>query len=237
LNKVLIILLTLTWFQFKSKSQTDSIKLTDGRWAPYLSIKQTRQANAPLIIALHGYGMDENQMATLANPDFDFECHYLSLRAFCPLGKGEYAWFNISGSLDSLEYDKGEINKTMTLLTDFIEKVSKEYESSSIYLIGYSQGATLLFSYASQAHEHIKAMAAFSGVALYQTGSKVNALPFFIGHDQYDVLISKADIEASQEYLQRLGAKIEFHQYPVPHVIAAKGRRDLAAWLKSQIEK
>ena len=237
MSRTLLSLLILSFFYSKTKAQSDSVRIKVGRWAHYIRIKTTKKLNAPLIIGLHGYGMDENQMATLVNPDFDFDCHYLSLRGFIPMGRSEYSWFSISGTPPQLEYDKQEIEEVMDLLSDFIDKLSKRYMTDEIYLIGYSQGATLLYSYASRAHSAVKAMAAFSGTALYRPAGEKRALSFFIGHGKLDPLISESDIKESQQYLQQMGIQVDFNEYTVPHVVSKQGRRDLAAWLKALQKK
>ena len=176
-------------------------------------------------------------MATLVNPELDFDCHYLAIRGFIPLSIHENSWFEVSGTPEQLEYDKAEVDEVMELLTECILKLSRQYKSNSVYLVGYSQGATLLYSYAPLAPDVIKGMVAFSGKLLYPTVGKNPGLPFFIGHGTLDGLISIQDIGQSKSYLEQKGLKVDLKTYRVPHVVSKQGRRDMATWLKALQEK
>ncbi len=119
----------------------------------------------------------------------------------------------------------------MNKLTSFIAKANEQYQPKEVYLVGYSQGATLLYSYAVKAHATVKGIAAFSGTALYRPQGKNPGLPFFIGHGSLDHLIYQTDMDQSQQYLEQMGIEVKYNSYAVPHVVSKQGRRDLASWL------
>ena len=223
----------------KANAQEQSkVRLPTGEHVPLIEIKSTTDKSAPLLIGLHGYGMDENQMATLVNPALGFECNYIAIRGFVSLGKGEFAWFPIRETSAGPEINAEDIEESITKLNVTIKALIERYKPSGVYLIGYSQGAGLAYSYAWQALPEIKGIAAFSGTLLNEvSGSFDKPLPFFTGHGNFDSLISQEEILKTKATLEAAGARVSFHAYNVPHVVSKRGRTDLAAWLGTLIEK
>ena len=60
-------------------------------------------------------------------------------------------------------------------------------------------------------------------------------LPIFMAHGQYDDLIPMARARASRETLEKLGYKIEWHDYPMPHSVCAPEIADISAFFSKVI--
>jgi phospholipase/carboxylesterase len=60
-------------------------------------------------------------------------------------------------------------------------------------------------------------------------------IPIFMGHGQHDDLIPLARARTSREHLEKLGYKIEWHEYPMPHSVCAPEIADLSAFLSKII--
>jgi phospholipase/carboxylesterase len=56
-----------------------------------------------------------------------------------------------------------------------------------------------------------------------------------MAHGQYDDLIPIQRARQSREYLEKLGYKIEWHEYPMPHSVCAPEIADLSAFLSKII--
>ena len=219
--------------------QDQTLTLTVGsEQVPYTIIKQADKPDAPLLIGLHGYGMDEYQMQTLVNPNLAFDCHYIAIRGFQEIGPGEFGWFTVWDEGGHPAYDQAQVAASLEKLDQAIKAAIAQFEALQIFLIGYSQGAGMALNYAWQANEKVIGIAAFAGFLTHQVDGPVKeGLPVFIGHGAFDALIDSATIEDSRNRLEKAGARVLLNTYTVPHVVSAQGRRDMASWLKTILDK
>lgn len=99
-----------------------------------------------LVIFLHGYGSDANDLMSLSN-EFSDEfnnIHYISAEApfLCEAGFG-YQWFSLQDITPSAIISS--ITNNYKILEDFIEEQSKRLQINydHIFLLGFSQGAMM----------------------------------------------------------------------------------------------
>ena len=108
-------------------------------------------------------------------------------------------------------------------------------------LAGFSQGGAIVLQTALRYPERLAGVIALScylplaGTLATERSEANQSLPIFMGHGQYDDLIPLHRARASREHLEKLGYKIEWHDYPMPHSVCAPEIADLAAFLSKII--
>src|SRR5262245_17570874 len=77
--------------------------------------------SAPLVMLLHGYGSNEEDLIGLASA-FDPRVLTLSLRAPLPLGYGSFAWFEIAFTQEGIAVDAHQAVRSGAIVADCIER-------------------------------------------------------------------------------------------------------------------
>jgi phospholipase/carboxylesterase len=104
-------------------------------------------------------------------------------------------------------------------------------------LAGFSQGGAIVLQTALRHPERLAGVMALStylplASTLGAERSEANRdLPIFMAHGQHDDLIPIQRARQSREYLEKLGYKIEWHEYPMPHSVCAPEIGDISAFL------
>ena len=113
--------------------------------------------------------------------------------------------------------------------------------ASKIVLAGFSQGGAIVLQTALRYPERLAGVVALStylplAAAVAAERSDANRdLPMFMAHGQYDDLIPMSRARASREHLEKLGYKIEWHDYPMPHSVCAPEIADISAFFSRVI--
>ena len=148
--------------------------------------KESVGKGAPLLLLLHGFGANEDDLFSLA-PYLDQRFLVISPRAPVPLSPVSHAWFNLGFSTDGLIIDPREVERARESLCQFISEVIARYgvDPTAIYLLGFSQGAMIGLTLALLNPNLIAGVVALSGRALADTigkipdRSKLTGLPIF----------------------------------------------------------
>ena len=126
--------------------------------------KKSPIINSPLILLLHGYGSNEQDLFSFANL-LPKDSTIISLRAPLSLFPNSYAWYNIyyDGSVKNYDIKKAKSirDKLINELDYFIKKFN--CDSKRISLIGFSQGAILGHGIVQCSESKIKNLVALSG--------------------------------------------------------------------------
>ena len=110
--------------------------------------KNKTQENPPLLLLLHGYGSNENDLFAFAeylHPTF----LVVSLRAPYALPMMGYAWYSIHFDAEQGKWsDDKEAIKSRELVLQFLDELMEihPYEKSQVHLLGFSQGAILSYA-------------------------------------------------------------------------------------------
>lgn len=100
----------------------------------------TSDLTAPLVVCLHGQGMNETAFAAILQRLFSLPAHFLIPRATIPIGDEEGAsWYHYDGDQ---EHFVRELDRVERELLQFISEVERErgLEPSARILFGFSQG-------------------------------------------------------------------------------------------------
>ena len=192
---------------------------------------------APLLVLLHGYGSDEEDLMGLA-PALDPRVHVVSVRAPIRLAEGGFAWFPLEMTEDGLAFSLEESGPARDKLCELIGNLQKQYDASGrTLLLGFSQGAGMALFSGLRISETIAGIAFLSGLCLpgmVPEGAAADSLkemPVFISHGQFDPLIPVAMARESRDILARLPLRILYKEYAMAHEINGECLGDLQEWL------
>ncbi|AWH85930.1 phospholipase [Flavobacterium album] len=200
---------------------------------------KVKQEKNPLLLLLHGYGSNEEDLFSFAAqlPD---EYFIISARAPYNLPPYGHAWYAINFDAGMNKFsDEVQAKSSRDLIAKFIDEVTAAYpvDKERITLIGFSQGAILSYAVALTYPEKIERVAALSGYLNTDIIEKdfhdkdISKLRFFISHGMADQVIPVEWARKAPEFLKALGIKEEYHEYPVGHGVAPQNFYDVLAWL------
>lgn len=209
-----------------------------------LSLSYLAQAGAdpkaePLVIFLHGYGANEEDLFELQHGLFP-AFTYVSVRAPTALGEDRYQWFSKTPGNGPYEGVPEEVTRSLERLRTFITQVEHKYQvpPQRVYLVGFSQGAMMSYELALRYPQAVGGIAVLSG--------KLNAplreqlpglhglerLPVFIAHGTADPILTYQEAMDARDALLKAGIKADFHAYPgMGHGISQTEVLDLSRWL------
>ena len=101
--------------------------------------------NAPLLVMLHGYGSDENDLFSFAS-ELPKELFIISIRAPYPLQPSGNAWYAINFDAEQNKWNDNEQAKSsMKILIDCIDSACENYpvDQNNVSILGFSQGTIL----------------------------------------------------------------------------------------------
>ncbi|KQN42113.1 phospholipase [Pseudomonas sp. Leaf48] len=205
----------------------------------YLEQTTAESQNQPLVIFLHGYGSNEQDLFGIKD-DLPAQYTYLSVRAPMVIEEGSYQWFRKKGE-GAYDGETDDLKNSSQLLLDFISGAAKKYhtEPERVYLVGFSQGAIMSYEVALRHPEAVGGIAALGGRILpvlkseLKPDEKRQSLAIFIGHGEEDKRLPISDGTEARSLLQSVSLEPEFHAYPgLGHSISAAEIEDLSAWLQ-----
>jgi phospholipase/carboxylesterase len=206
---------------------------------PYLEQTHPESHNQPLVIFLHGYGSNEQDLFGIKD-ELPASYNYLSVRAPMVMEEGSYQWFRKKGE-GAYNGETDDLKTSGQVLLDFIAQAAKKYHTDpdKVFLVGFSQGAIMSYEVALRHPEAVGGIAALSGRILpvlrseLKPDEKRQKLAIFIGHGTADKRLPYTDGTDADRLLQSLSLKPEFHAYPgVGHSISGAEMQDLSVWLQ-----
>jgi phospholipase/carboxylesterase len=193
----------------------------------------------PTVIMLHGLGADENDLAGLAQY-LDSRLLTIAVRAPFSLEWGGYKWY------DFLEMGKPEprmFKESCDKLSRFIDDALLHYpiDRSQLYLLGFSMGTVMSLAMSLSTPQKFRGVIANSGYLAEGTHldyrwNQLSTLSFFVAHGLYDQLIPVQASRIIKEKLDKVHARVEYHEYPMAHEIGQQSLNDMARWLTTQID-
>ncbi|SNR59347.1 phospholipase/carboxylesterase [Lutibacter agarilyticus] len=206
---------------------------------------KTPSENTPLLILLHGYGSNEEDLFSFAGelPD---ELLIISARAPQMLGFGSYAWYSINFNDTQGKFsDIPEAISARETIAAFIKEVQEKYAIApkNTFLLGFSQGTILSYSVALNYPEIIQKVIALSGhvnpdlLPENLETKDYSALDFFISHGSVDQVIPVTWANKAPEFFKQLNIKHCYQEYPVGHGVAPKNFFDLKKWIEDRLTK
>ena len=191
------------------------------------------------VFFLHGFGSNMHDLFALSD-FFPIEWTCISLEATVPTGFGGWAWTELDYN-NIMELPKPEqiyMHRTKIIQSIKISIQSLGLDSSQIFLVGFSQGASMaLFC-------GLTRPAMFHGIASlcgFLPNNKfleeikkdiVSELNLFIGNGTEDDVVSISLGRATKTTLESIGVQPLYQEYPAGHTISNDCLQDILEWIK-----
>ena len=199
--------------------------------------------NPPVLIMLHGYGSNEQDLFSFANelPD---DLLIISVRAPLNMAYGGYAWYTIHfDNTDGKFSDTDEALKSKAVISTFIDEVLVNFEVNpkKVFLLGFSQGTILSFSVALSYPEKVQYVIGLSGYINSELLPKdLNAANFknleiYCSHGSVDQVIPVEWARKTKPFLDNLGINNIYEEYQVGHGVAPQNFYSLKQWIEKRI--
>ena len=194
----------------------------------------------PLLILLHGYGSNEEDLFSFA-PELPDDSYVISVRAPYDLQPYGHAWYAIHFDADENKFsDNVQAKQSVEIIASFIDEIVKQYpiDAKNVTLIGFSQGAILSYATALTYPEKVTKVVALSGYFNQEILPEVidtkaiSHLKFFVSHGSVDQVIPVDWARKAKPALENLGLEVEYQEYPIGHGVSPKNFFDFKNWLQ-----
>jgi phospholipase/carboxylesterase len=203
---------------------------------------KVKQDKNPLLLLLHGYGSNEQDLFSFASelPD---EYYVISVRAPYDLMYGSYAWYAINFDADENKFsDHEQARESRDLIAKFVDELVANYpiDANDITLIGFSQGCILSYAVALSYPEKVQRVVAMSGylnldIATENYANKdFSNLKIFASHGSVDQVIPVDWARKAKPTLDRLGIETTYKEYPIGHGVSPQNFYDFKNWLQTK---
>jgi phospholipase/carboxylesterase len=193
------------------------------------------------LLLLHGLGANETAVMGLAR-GLDSRFQVLSLRAPIAMGTDSSCWFPVRHGRRGPEIDREVALQSRLALLRFIGNYKAIYTDRPIFLMAFSQGATMAISTLLTSPGHIAGVVSLSGrfpdelASELADAQELRSARAWIGHGKADTVLSFSYAQSLDTLLSKLGVEHEFRQYDSGHVVSAEMLRDAQSWLRERIE-
>lgn len=200
---------------------------------------------APLLIMLHGYGSNEEDLFDIAKA-LDPRFVVISLRGPEALKDGGFGWFVLDRVGDKpFTYDYNKAKESRLKILSFISNACKtlKLDSNNVFIMGFSQGAMMGYDLALAAPKKIKGVLVLSGKLMKESKdqktdwTKAAKTKYFIAHGNSDNVIKISEADSAVKFLKsKKISSVTFNNYEMPHSINGKELNDIKSWLKKAID-
>jgi phospholipase/carboxylesterase len=204
------------------------------------------------VIWLHGLGADGNDFAGLV-PELDLSgCQ--AIRFVFPHApampvtiNGGYvmpAWYDILGANLVAQQDAVGIQNSERAIAALIDnEVARGIPYERIVLAGFSQGCAMALHTGLRLPHKLAGIMALSGYlpladSFTTERHAANAnTPVFMAHGTQDPVVVIQRGEESRDALTKLGHRVQWHTYPMPHSVHPLEITDISAFLKQVLSE
>ena len=205
--------------------------------------KSSLTENAPLLIMMHGYGSDENDLFSFAS-ELPEELFIISVKAPYTMQPYGNAWYAINFDAEKGKWSDDEQAKTSRdLIAKFIDEATATYpvNKNNVTLLGFSQGTILSYAVALTYPEKVKNIIALSGYVNQKIlpedikNQDYSNLDFYCSHGSVDQVIPVDWARQTKPFLSSLKIKHQYSEFPVGHGVAPQNFHQLKEWLIKRI--
>jgi phospholipase/carboxylesterase len=164
---------------------------------------EDQRAGKPLLLLLHGYGANEQDLLSLADMlPADFAV--ASVRAPLAMGPG-FTWFPLTASID---YSLDAVKMASGYVQDWIDSVKDGHPS--VTLLGFSMGMAMATTLLRQRPADFAAVVGLSGFVVdagddptFRDAELDGTVPLFWGRDQQDPVITADKIGFTMGWVRK----------------------------------
>jgi phospholipase/carboxylesterase len=196
-------------------------------------------ANPPLLLLLHGYGSNEEDLFSFAE-HLDNRFVIISVRAPYPHSTGNYAWYSLDFSKTPFASNNEEAEKSRQDLGKFIDLMCQKYhaDAKKVFMLGFSQGAMMSLTCALTMPEKVAGAVVLSGklrdevLPLIANNEQVKNTKIYISHGEKDQRVPFSEAEKAKAFLLTKRITPTFDVYKeAGHEITQENFMALRAWL------
>lgn len=206
--------------------------------------KKNENEKPPLLILLHGFGADANDLFGIATY-LDERFFIASVQAPFALDFGGYAWFELyfeGGQVSGFNAEQFE--QSLKMLLAFFDDLVAEHDldKDRVFICGFSQGSMMSVTSVFNKPEKFAGAVLMSGRAanemiVQENVEKLEDFPIFVTHGTFDLVLPIENGRATKEILSRLPVKLEYKEYPMAHEISQESLQAVSNWLSSELDK
>lgn len=201
---------------------------------------QSSAGQAPIIVLLHGYGSNEQDLFGLRNA---FPANYIIVSARAPLAMSQngFQWYELTMTNGKREGNAAQIEQSTRLVGKFVNELVKKYNADvdNVFVMGFSQGAIMSYMAGLTKAARIKGVGILSGKIHATTRETIAKTPhydlrLFVAHGTNDQVIPYEEGKDAADYVKSLGYKPEVHTYSgMGHNISNEEVQDLGTWVRN----
>lgn len=174
---------------------------------------EIKDAKAAMIM-IHGRGATAEDILSLTNEFNRKDIYYVAPQAV------NYTWYPKS-FLAPVESNEPWLTSALNVVDNLVNNLLNEgFESSKIFLLGFSQGACLTLEYAARNPKKYGGIFGLSGGVIGPIGTVFNfkgnmeETPVFLGCSDIDFHIPVERVHETETVMKNLNAKVEKRIYP-----------------------
>jgi phospholipase/carboxylesterase len=177
----------------------------------------------PVFMMLHGWTGDENSMWIFASR-LPRNAILLSPRGLFDSPMGGYSWYP---KLDKAWPVLNDFEAAIAVLTEVLSNLYfPKGDFSQLRMVGFSQGAALVYSFAMTRAKQLRALAGLSGfvpegAARLTDEQPLKNVAIFIAHGKQDHLVPVERARQGVEVLQQAGAVVSYCEHEASHKLNA----------------
>jgi len=193
----------------------------------------------PVIFALHGIGYNE-QFLMEAVSELEDEYIIIGVRGDLPYEQG-YAYYYLKGYGNP---ERDQFDGAVEKLKSYLQYAFETYpiDQKRVYLIGFSQGAILSMTLGLVLGDTVKGIVPMNGYipefvkAEYPLKS-ISTLSVFLCQGASDPIFPIHIGQANYDYFSDKTESVKYTIYPADHTVTSNNKKDVAAWLRNELEK
>lgn len=207
-------------------------------------VRQPKSAveNPPLLILLHGYGSNEQDLFSFAE-ELPQELLIVSARAPYEMGNGGYAWYAINFDTANEKYsDLEQARTSIELIANFINEIKQKFNTdpNKTFLLGFSQGTILSYALSFLHPNSVNYLVALSGYINEELLPDNMAdldikTSYYISHGTVDQVIPVEWARKAPPILNNLHIENCYSEYPVGHGVAPQNFFSFKAWIEERL--
>lgn len=209
---------------------------------PYLVRLPASATPPPLLVLLHGYGSNEQDLFGLT-PYLDERLLVISARAPHELMPGSYAWFDLDITPRGISIDPEQAEASRLLVGEFVSAAADLYQvdAKRIVVGGFSQGGIMAALLGLTQPRSLAGIVVMSGMIRSELLPQLAPLeelagkPWLMQHGLYDQVLPVSLGRAGRDFLATTPIDLTYREYPIAHEISAESLRDLTTWLQERL--
>jgi phospholipase/carboxylesterase len=201
-------------------------------WTFRFRLAQAKPAR--LLVLVHGWMGDENSMWVFTNklsPKFTI----VAPRGPFSVAEGGYSWREIrpgTWGIATLEDLRPAADALLAFLDNWVFEEGLEVEDGQIDLMGFSQGAAMVYTLTLLHPKRVRRLAALSGFfpengAINSKPQILSSKPVFVAHGRLDELIPVEEAHRSITILRELGAQITYCESNAAHKVSKDCKKEM----------